>query len=229
MNKRDPVTQTEKWLVLIPTRFEQRQIVEFFSARCSVPVEICGFGPVVPAARTVQLIQQYSPDRVLLMGIAGRYDHRLEIGSACSFSSVACYGVGVGSLDAFQTAGEMGWPHWCDPDGLTGIGDVLSISTQERSPEHQSAGPSEMQLLTVCSAAANEDEVQSRKKHFPGAMAEDMEAFSVAAACQLCNIPVVVVRGISNHAGDRIKANWKIRESLKSAADLAERIMGDES
>ncbi len=51
-------------------------------------------------------------------------------------------------------------------------------------------------------------------------MAEDMEAFAVALACQLHSIDLTVVRGISNLAGDRDKSRWQIRQSLAQAHAL---------
>jgi futalosine hydrolase len=59
------------------------------------------------------------------------------------------------------------------------------------------------------------------------AFSEDMEAFGVAMAASLMNVPVQVVRGISNDAGDRRLSHWKIKESLENAAELALRLIAD--
>jgi futalosine hydrolase len=47
-----------------------------------------------------------------------------------------------------------------------------------------------------------------------------MEAFGVAMAASLMAVPVQVVRGISNTAGDRQLSNWKIDEALEAAAEV---------
>ena len=60
-------------------------------------MELCGFGIAAAAARTAQLIAALRPERVILVGIAGRLDDRLAIGAATLFDSVACHGIGVGS------------------------------------------------------------------------------------------------------------------------------------
>jgi futalosine hydrolase len=54
------------------------------------------------------------------------------------------------------------------------------------------------------------------KKH-PSAIAEDMEGFSVAAACKLAGKPIRIVRGISNRAGDRDHRFWEIDRGLDAA------------
>jgi futalosine hydrolase len=46
-----------------------------------------------------------------------------------------------------------------------------------------------------------------------------MEGFAVAAACRLRGVPVAIVRGISNVAGDREPSRWRIDEALETAAD----------
>lgn len=214
----DDAPRKSKWLFLIPTEFERDLIVDSLTEeRLGVTkpvIEICGFGPVVPAAQTVRLIQKHQPDCVLLMGIAGSYDQMLDPGTAFSFSEVACYGVGVGSAGTFQTAQQMGWNHWSDDLAQDSITDSIALE-----PLTGIAA----QLLTVCAAAGNQEDVGLRLQTFPNALAEDMEGFAVAAACKLCNVPLSIVRGISNRAGDRDKRNWKIRESLLAAIELFRR------
>ena len=71
-------------------------------------------------------------------------------------------------------------------------------------------------MLTCCAASASEHDVRLKLKKHPGAVAEDMEGFSVAAACRLAGVPLRVVRGISNRAGDRNKNNWRVGVAMAS-------------
>lgn len=80
-------------------------------------------------------------------------------------------------------------------------------------------------LLTACAASATADDAALRRHIFPAAVAEDMEGFGVALACRLSGIPLGIVRGISNTAGDRDKARWQIEPALAAAADLAAEIL----
>jgi futalosine hydrolase len=52
-----------------------------------------------------------------------------------------------------------------------------------------------------------------------------MEGFAVAAACIMNNVPWVIVRGISNLAGDRVKSNWQTDGALHKAAEHVSRIL----
>lgn len=171
-------------------------------------VELCGFGLVAAAARTSQLLANRAPQRVLLLGIAGALSQELEIGAAYSFQEVACFGVGAGSGQDFRSAAMMGWSHWPGPPR---IDDCLPLE-----------GPaSGLQLLTCCSASGNSQDASLHLEAFPSAVAEDMEGFAVAAACRLASVPVQIIRGISNRAGDRNHARWQVASAMQAATDLA--------
>lgn len=205
-------------LILIPTIGELRIIAPRITS-LQLPaghVQICGFGPVASAVRTSQLIAAMQPDRILLVGIAGALKRVLASGQAALFDDVAMYGIGAGSGDAYRNAGELGWSHW-NSSSSTGnevkIGDRISLQTAE------SVLPP-TQLLTVCAAAATQKDARDRLATFPDALAEDMEGFSVAMAGAMAGVPVSIIRGISNIAGDRDKSRWRIADALHAASDL---------
>ena len=218
-------------LILIPTEPERRCLAPRLMSRLAAfppadtAVELCGFGIVAAAARTAQLIAGLRPERVILVGIAGRLDDRLALGTAAFFETVACHGIGVGSGAAFIPAATLGWRQWPgDPGvGVPGVGDVLPCAVPDGGNL-----PRERLLLTVTAAAAGPEDVRFRKALFPEASAEEMEGFAVALACRLFRIPCTIIRGISNTAGDRDKTHWQIEAPLAAAADLVLRLLGGE-
>ena len=54
-----------------------------------------------------------------------------------------------------------------------------------------------------------------------------MEGFAVALACRLAGVPLLIVRGISNTAGDRDTIRWQIEAALAAAAHLTLRILDE--
>ncbi len=180
-------------------------------------LELCGFGPIAAAARTAILLDRYQPDRVVLVGIAGRMAETLALAAAYRFRQVACYGIGVGSCDAFVAAGAMGWHQWPGDaeDGSPAIGDMITCAAEGDVDAENRL------LLTVCAASASAADVHARKRLFPNAEAEDMEAFAVAFACRLRGVPLDIVRGISNTAGDRDQSRWQTAAALHAAGALA--------
>lgn len=196
-------------LFLVPTEFE----LEFLSLaliqrikNSNCEIRTCGFGPIVSAIRTTQLIAEHSPKKVFLTGIAGSLDLRIPVGTSVEFDMAICFGIGAGTGDDFVSASEMGWSQWPD---------APQISDSIRLGDDNVAAC--VPLLTCCSASANEHDVQLRLTKYPSAVAEDMEGFSVAAACRFAGIPLRVVRGISNRAGDRNKSNWRVRDAMLAA------------
>ena len=207
-------------LILIPTPTELKILsprLQNSAQRVGGTLHLCGFGPVSAAARTSQLIAEFQPAKIILVGIAG------AIG----------FGIGAGSGEDFRTANDLGWSQW-DSSPVAGsetrstIGDVLCL--QPAQAEYPSREPAvRRQLLSCCSASAGPDDVALKVRHFPNAVAEDMEAFGVAMAASLMDIPVQVVRGISNKAGDRRLSQWKINEALEAAADVVRNLIAGDS
>jgi futalosine hydrolase len=215
-----------QYLLLVPTELERGVIAPAVAAACGSTIrsELCGFGPVVAAARTARLIAEHRPDHVLLVGIAGRFADRLAISRAYAFERVACHGIGAGSGDAFVPAEAMGWPQWPGDgsDPAMRIGGSLPC-TSGTLPASARAGL----LLSACAASADEADVRSRLRLHPDAVAEDMEGFAVAAACRLAGVPLDIVRGISNTAGDRDTSGWQIEAACRAAAALTAMLLGE--
>ncbi len=192
-------------------------------------IALCGFGLVAAAARTAMLIAQQRPQQVLLVGIAGALSDSAAIGSAYTFERVVCDGIGVGSDSDYLAAGEIGWNQWAGEGAVSAIGDEIELAsgaqnghtadgsaTESRSPAATGAT-----LLSVCAASAHQRQAQQRQQRYPAAIAEDMEGFGVAMACKLAGVPLQIVRGISNCAGDRELKRWQIQEALAAAAERA--------
>jgi futalosine hydrolase len=213
------------WLILVPTAVELQHLpLHFLNVieRKGGAIELCGFGPVVAAARAASLVDVHQPQQVVLCGIAGSLGESLQVANAYRFDSVACYGVGVGCGQSYRSASSVGWRQW-PGDGAgqassSPIDDVIDLSKSRSSTEQRL-------LLTACAASQDDSDVALKREAYPLAQAEDMEGFAVAAACQLAGVPLSVVRGISNRAGDREHCNWKIAEAMLAAAALVEEMM----
>ncbi len=206
-------------LFVVPTEAERTLLstafLELGATALSQELKLCGFGPIVSAARTAALIAKHHPSQVVLLGIAGRLSSRLVVGQAYAFTEVICYGVGAGQGTHFVSASQMGFDQWPIQPGVQ---DCIAL----RNPSGRSS-PAENQLLTACAASADLGEAECKSTAYPNAVAEDMEGFGVAAACRLEETPLTVIRGISNAAGDRDKQNWQIATALHAVAQLTTR------
>lgn len=210
-------------LILVPTPTELDILSPLLHDVIEAPecvAELCGFGPITAASMSARLLSQYKPDRVLLVGIAGGIGDVHAIGGSVVFREVGCYGIGAGTGSEYLTAAQLGWDQWSDRNGTDTIGDVLPIGFDRRPSEHRSS-----LLVTCMSASASADDVAMKLSGFPEAVAEDMEGFGVAVSCRFAGVPLEIVRGISNRAGDRALSGWKIVDALESAAQLTRKIL----
>lgn len=198
-------------LILVPTVFEQDHLG--LSSGDGLVIECCGFGPIVASARAALLIAKYQPRQVLLLGIAGRLSEQLCVGQAYEFGRVTCFGVGAGSGVDFLSAEEMGWQQWPGNEASPPIIDSIEFAPVDRT------------LLTCPTASGTPNDASSRRARHPAALAEDMEGFAVAVACRLCNVPLRIVRGISNDAGDRDKSRWEVEVAMQSVSTLATELL----
>lgn len=194
--------------LLVPTPLE-RAALRRVAPDLSDPV-VVGFGPVAAAAAAAYAIAG-GAEAVLLLGIAGRYPGGPAVGEAIEFGSVALDGVGANGPAGLLTPEALGLAQWADDAGE--VGDDLDLA---------GGGP---ELLTVCAAAGSAADVEARRARRPRAAAEDMEGFGVALAGRMAGVPVRIVRGISNEAGDRDTGRWRIDDAIASAAAIARRLL----
>ena len=215
-------------LLLIPSDLELRRFRDLGGLPPGLAqIELCGFGPIAAAARAAQLIARLRPARVLLVGIAGAFDPRTHpVGEAFEFGEVAVQGIGVGSGAELVSPPELGFPQWPGSGAGTDAGPEPRARRIDARLPLASADDAPL-LLTTCAASAHGAQAELRRERFGEAAAEDMEGFGVALACGLADVPLRVVRGISNRVGDRDSSHWRIPGALAAARRLAIEVLSD--
>jgi futalosine hydrolase len=206
--------QRSPLLILIPTELERSQLssgFRDFTKSNGIEIELCGFGAVAAAAKTMDAIYRLKPQLICLLGIAGTYSDTLCVGQAARFGTVTVCGLGVGSGDQHQPASQLGWLQCVSPS----IGDSIEFDTDARN----------ISLLSVLAASSDEADAQWKQQIAPHAIAEDMEGFGVAMACRITDTPLRIVRGISNRAGARNHRDWKITDAMLAAEKLVHSIL----
>jgi futalosine hydrolase len=77
-------------------------------------------------------------------------------------------------------------------------------------------------VLTVSTATGSAASAAALAARHPGAAAEGMEGFGVAAACAAHGVPVLEIRAVSNPVGPRDRAAWQIPRALAALERAAE-------
>jgi nucleoside phosphorylase len=120
----------------------------------------------------------------------------------------------------------MGWQQWEGDSSTAPLADRIPLHRPEIAQNTAFLTFRQSLLVTVAAASANFDQADQRRERYPNASAEDMEGFSVAAACHLANTPLTIIRGISNLAGERTKSQWRVEEAMRSVAAHVLKLMG---
>lgn len=212
-------------LILVPTQLEADKLqLELDRAESGFELAVCGFGPVGSAISACLLIERDRPDRVVLAGIAGALDETAEIGQAFAFRSVTMHGIGVVRDGQLRSPVELGF---AELPLLSKAKETLkdgSITLQ--TSDCVSCLP---QLLTVCTSSDTFDTAAERRGLYPAAAAEDMEGYAVALACVATSVPLMIIRGISNRAGEVDRSLWQIGKSLaQTRAAILQAVAADD-
>jgi nucleoside phosphorylase len=190
-------------LILVPTAYE----AELLNLD-DVPVVVCGFGLAAAgagASYAIGLHPREAAEGLILVGAAGSYDPRAApLGRALIASAVRVRGVGVGYGAGHRTAAQLGW---ADTDVI---------------PLNGNGG----ELLSVAAASASLEQAAARAARNLGAVGEEMEGYAVAMAAHLHGVPLRIVRGFSNVAGDREHDRWRMDEALAAARETVAGMLG---
>jgi futalosine hydrolase len=163
--------------------------LEAEALRTGWPLEICGFGLAAAGVGAMDAIARHQPGAVVLAGLAGTYDAgRTPLESVVVAGSVRCVGISAGG----RTAAELGFAASDEITLTNGTGLALSVATASGSPQ----------------------EAAARSAEHPDAMIEEMEGYAVALAAATTGVSCTMVRGISNRAGVRDRAEWRVDTAL---------------
>ncbi len=215
-------------LVFVPTRQEAEGLLGHSMVGHEESVTIagrethwvlCGLGVASAAALCSTWMQRVHPPRAALVGLAGSYDlGRAPLGSVIRPTQVLCAGIGVGEDREFQPL-----PFPLIPEGLVGPhdqGDTLVI-------HGNATGETPTSLLSVTSAASSPSHAARRQERCPEAIAEAMEDYGAALAAAIQGIPLAIIRGISNRAGDRDHRQWQTHPALRACRKELERWLSE--
>ncbi|MEE2639389.1 MAG: hypothetical protein VX768_02070 [Planctomycetota bacterium] len=199
-----------KRLLLVPTDREIEAIESLINIPETSVLHRCGFGLLESAIQTARLIQQFQPDSILLAGIAGSYPNAgLSIGSVYCFESCSQYGIGSWR-EKFCSASDLGFSESAP--------DSISLNCPEDFPRSQ-------RLVSVTTAGLFQ--APGIRTRYPDASAEDMEGYGVALTATSFQVPLTIIRSISNEVGQPVE-HWKIDDALRQLADsLSELLQRD--
>ena len=166
---------------------------------------VTGCGPAAAAAvLALELARAPRPALVVGVGVAGAYPGTgVEV---CAVVRVAFDGFcDLGAEDGadFLELWDLGFPD-------TGVERLFSLAAPGFLERLDSA------VGTTCSTCTGSESTARTRRVRTGAALETMEGAAWALACARADVPFSQVRSVSNLAGPRDRAAWKLPEALSA-------------
>lgn len=165
-----------------------------------VIVLLCGIGKVSSAMGAALLIHKFSPDLIINTGVAG------GLRTSKVYQVLVAKNIYYNDVDVTAFGYELGqqaqMPAFFKTDDLW----------REKIEEHMRGYDIEMISGDLTSG---DSFISSRKKrewiedNFPKAMGVDMESGAIAQVCYILKTPVVVIRAISDKAGEENTVSYE--------------------
>ncbi|MFG0250295.1 MAG: hypothetical protein ACF8OB_15530 [Phycisphaeraceae bacterium JB051] len=212
-------------LILVPTRAEMDLIFESQEPSCSpwpnVDAVLCGFGQLLTGMNTLRLLMAGDYDQCLLVGHGGCFNpYKVPIGQAVLCRGFHQYGFGFCEDGQIRSYAQTVVASLIDAEDYqpatlipqSPIGDALQV----------------VDCLSVFSASGDAQEAENRCDWFRMDI-EEMEGYGAALACRQMNVPFGAIRGITNQAGDRDHANWKMNEAADAIREALQALFANAS
>lgn len=168
-----------------------------------------GIGKVNAAMSTTILLEKFNPKVVINTGSAGGFDAALNVGDIVISDEVRHHDVDVTAF-GYEIGQMAGMPAAYKSDEK--LMEVAKQAVKEVGEHHYSVG-------LICSGdvfMSNPERVEAVREDFPTMKAVEMEAAAVAQVCHQFNTPFVVIRALSDIAGQ--ESSMSFDEFLPVAA-----------
>ena len=152
-----------------------------------------GIGKVNASATTAWLNEKIKPDLIINTGTTGSFSEQLALGSViCSREFIYSDVDATGFDYAFGQVPQMPASY---------LVDVRYLKLVEKISKEKNLSVAFGTIVTSDSFMSNTQTVANIKKQFPGLLGSDMESCAIAQVAAFYAIPVLNIRGISDHVG----------------------------
>ena len=174
----------------------------------------CGVGKVAAAIAASTLIMHFQPDAIVNTGSAGGFDTSLNIGDIVVASQVMHHDVDVTEF-GFEPGQVYNMPARYDCDA--------NLMKAAQQATQQLAHVCKPGLICTGDAFVGSDEqAEQLRTHFPDIAAVEMEGAAIGQTCYTLNVPLVVIRSLSDIAGktSTVSFNTYLETAGKHSAEL---------
>jgi futalosine hydrolase len=190
-------------LVVAATNFE---ILPFVNNNTNTDVLITGVGVPACMYKLLKQLQHKKYDFIIQAGIAGTFKSGFALGNTYAVGTDLFADVGLVEANTLTTLFEAGFANANEKPFENGI--LKNKSVEKFNLPIANA-------ITVNTVSDNIITADLYRKKF-NADIESMEGAALHYVCLSEDIPFLQIRSISNFVGERLKANWKMKEAIES-------------
>jgi len=193
--------------------YQKRSDGSFEKGGTNVRPVITGVGMTATAWRLGYYFARHKPDWALNAGIAGAFDHSLNLGDVVQVATDRFGDLGVEEADGrFVDVFEMGLEAPDEPPFQRG---VLHNPATEQAPYLPL-----VHGLTVNRVHGFAPSISAVQNKYPDAQIETMEGAAFFHACLMADIPFAAIRGISNYVEPRNREAWEIGLAIRQLNEV---------
>jgi adenosylhomocysteine nucleosidase len=195
------------------SKWGKRSLYRGGLGKCEVVAMTCGIGKVRAAAVSQYLIDHFPLDAIVCCGVAGAVNPRLAVGDIVVCRRALQHDFTLAEPQPLKKLRKR----WLKADPK-----LLELAVEAGKELGLEGRVHAGTVLTGDQAIVSQEKRQFLWETFGGDCV-DMESAAVAQVCQLNDTPFLIVRGISDSAGE--DAPGEFRESYTGGAALAARIV----
>ncbi len=171
---------------------------------------LSGIGKVNAAMGTTLLIERYKPDCIINTGSAGGFSNKLSIGDVVISTEVRHHDVDV-TVFGYEYGQVPSMPAAYIPNNIL-------INMAEKAVKQLDKVNTRKGLIATGDSFMHKDEhIHAIREKLPAIEAAEMEAAAIAQCCHNFELPFVIIRSISDIAGDKDN-QIEFKDFLKVAA-----------
>jgi futalosine hydrolase len=192
-----------KILVVAATEME---IAAFIAQNNHAEILITGVGAPACMYSLTKKLMQVQYDLVIQAGIAGTFKNQFALGETFAVKTDLFADLGIQEGNNFYSLFEGGF---LKPDAMPYSNGQL-LNTNENY-----FGLKMANAITINTVSDSLAQTELYKKKYDADI-ESMEGAAFHYVCIQENISFLQIRSISNFVGERVKTNWKMKESIES-------------
>ena len=177
-----------------------------------------GIGMLASAVSLTRQVLQHKPDLLVQAGIAGCFDRAMPLGNAVVINKEFAGDTGVWEHENWNDLFDM---KFLEKDELPFTNNSLINAEVERWNVMKLPVATGITVNTI----STEKRVIEMMKMKYQAVTESMEGAALHYVGNVCHVPYIQVRALSNYVGERNKTLWKTAEAIANVNEAVKNML----